>query len=168
MTSADQTPDASIAEQRPGEKAGEAEFHFPNGDSYSGGYKIWPEEKLKTYGIMRHGEGTYITHDGGQYSGTWADDCLEGRGRYPVSGRQLVRGHAAGGPVLGPGSVPVPGRVLLRGQLRRQPGDRPGSLGGCRGTAVARRVRRRQGAQSAVQTQPLRALSTERRLRIAV
>ena len=115
MSLTDQTSDTSTIESRPGEKIGEAEFQFPNGDSYSGGYRIWPEERMKNYGIMRHGEGTYSTREGGRYSGTWAEDRLEGRVsiRYPDG--SSFQGTLQDGQYSGPGRYRFPDGSYFEG-----------------------------------------------------
>ncbi|XP_043190866.1 radial spoke head 1 homolog [Amphibalanus amphitrite] len=117
MTSTEVTPDANVIEQRPGEKTGEAEFHFPNGDSYSGGYKIWPEEKIKSYGIMRHGEGTYTTQDGGRYSGDWMEDCLEGQVTIQYPDGSSFEGTLQDGHYSGPGRYRFPDGSYFEGSF---------------------------------------------------
>lgn len=65
-----------------GQKSGEGQIWYPNGDRYHG---QWAEDK-------KHGDGTYFYANGDIYSGSWANDVKAGKGAYVYKrdGSQLV------------------------------------------------------------------------------
>ncbi|XP_037082578.1 radial spoke head 1 homolog [Pollicipes pollicipes] len=115
MLSVERDAETDPVEQRPGEKTGNAEFRFPNGDSYNGGYRIWPEEKAKSYGIVRHGDGTYTTSDGDQYTGTWAEDTLDGAVTICFVDGSTFSGTLQDGQYAGPGRYSFPDGSYFEG-----------------------------------------------------
>lgn len=106
-----------VVEQRPGEKSGRAEFQFPNGDSYDGGYKIWPDEKGKSYSIVRDGEGTYTTWDGNRYTGTWTEDSLDGQVTIQYVDGSSFEGCLQNGEYTGPGKYQFPDGSSFQGNF---------------------------------------------------